>query len=207
MPTALRLPPSGIYALVNQESRKLYIGSSVRVPVRVKVHFRDLRFNRHHSDYLQRAFNREPQAFYPEVIEELPPVKALLLEREEFWMRFYGSWEGSLYNEARKPSSCLGVKHGDETRRKMSDAAKRYAETGRCRPVVQFDIAGNFVKYWPSVQAAETELFGARKGIADACGGRNTHCGGFQWRYADELILKPVGAKPPRRWRTSNADA
>ena len=54
---------SGIYALHNNKSGKVYIGQTKDLSRREKDHFRELRKGTHHNKYLQRAYNMESQLF------------------------------------------------------------------------------------------------------------------------------------------------
>lgn len=48
----------GIYKIVNLKNDKFYIGSTCNFRQRKNRHFNQLRKNKHHSIYLQRAFNK-----------------------------------------------------------------------------------------------------------------------------------------------------
>lgn len=116
----------GIYAIVNRGNGKVYIGSAVRLNHRWTEHRCNLEDGEHHSRYLQRAFNKTPDAFEVEVIEELPNAdKQKLLSREQFWMDFYRSYLPEHgYNISPNASSCQGIKRSPEFLEKIS-AAKR----------------------------------------------------------------------------------
>ncbi|MCB0128727.1 MAG: GIY-YIG nuclease family protein, partial [Caldilineaceae bacterium] len=48
----------GIYKIVNRTNNQYYLGSSVNIEKRYTQHISDLRGNRHHSLYLQRAYRK-----------------------------------------------------------------------------------------------------------------------------------------------------
>ena len=61
---AMHIPPNvnincGIYRIVNRRNGKFYIGSSKNLKKRRATHFRDLKKGVHHSEHLQRAWNKE----------------------------------------------------------------------------------------------------------------------------------------------------
>ncbi len=116
LPQPFHAPGSGIYAILNRNNGKIYIGSAVRMAHRWTCHRHDLSRQKHNSRYFQRAFNKEPQAFYIEVIEELPKAnKDTIIGREQFWIDFYKSYlPENGYNICPKAHSCQGVKHGPE---------------------------------------------------------------------------------------------
>lgn len=126
LPRPFCAPGSGIYAIVNRSNSKLYIGSAVGMNRRWCIHRLDLAENRHHSQHLQRAFNKSPDDFYIEVIEELPnATRETLVAREQFWMDFYQSYDRNLgYNISPTASSCKGIRHLPEYGRRISEAMK-----------------------------------------------------------------------------------
>ncbi len=51
------------------------------------------------------------------------------------------------------------------------------------KAVLQFDMQGNFIKEFPSMNEAQRQT-GIRQGsISHCCNGRYNHAGGFTWRY------------------------
>ena len=49
---------SGIYMILNVYNNKCYVGSTKNLYKRKNEHFRYLKNNKHHSDHLQRAYNK-----------------------------------------------------------------------------------------------------------------------------------------------------
>ena len=114
---------SGIYRIRNIASGKLYIGSSVNVKKRLEAHRRALIRGYHVNVKLQRAWNKHgAEAFEFSLIEIVPDVMRLI-EREQHWLdATSAAWVG--YNITPTAGSLLGMKHSEETRQKMSSAAK-----------------------------------------------------------------------------------
>lgn len=120
----------------------VYIGSSVNMHARYIRHLYDTENGS--LNYLHRALREFGfDAFDFDVIERLPKEK--LLEREEFWIRFFNSASLDGFNTRRKPTATYvrevseitrkriglvhkGRKASETTRKKMSVAAK---ERGR----------------------------------------------------------------------------
>lgn len=113
---------AGIYAIINRNNRKVYIGSAVCLRHRWSEHRHCLSRRNHNSRYFQRAFDKDPDAFYIEVIEELKsPDKTALLAREQFWIDFYKSYlPENGYNICPKAQSCQGIKRSHEFLQKVS---------------------------------------------------------------------------------------
>lgn len=51
------------------------------------------------------------------------------------------------------------------------------------RPVLQYDLLGNFIKEWPSAAKVEEELGIDHSHISRCCSGSRHTAGGFVWRY------------------------
>ena len=47
-----------IYKIENIVNKRIYIGSTKNYEKRKDTHFRTLRNNNHHNDFLQRSFNK-----------------------------------------------------------------------------------------------------------------------------------------------------
>lgn len=60
---------SGVYEIVNRENCKRYIGSSVNLLKRWRMHLWRLRNNSHHSATLQSAYNKYGEVFTFNVLE------------------------------------------------------------------------------------------------------------------------------------------
>ena len=76
----------GIYKIINLKTGKFYLGSSVNIAKRFAQHLCDLRGNRHHSIYLQRAFNKHGEGCLKFQVVELCD-KSFLKEREQAYLR------------------------------------------------------------------------------------------------------------------------
>lgn len=77
---------SGIYKIINKINSRSYIGSSVCIETRWKVHKNLLTKNVHWNDHLQRAWNKYGEEnFSFEVIEEVLD-RTRLLDREQHYL-------------------------------------------------------------------------------------------------------------------------
>lgn len=111
---------SAIYAIVNKTTRDMYVGSAVAVNRRWAAHRRALRDKCHHSQRLQRAFDKYgPDAFDWEIVQFVND-RTKLIDREQFWINFFAP----AYNMRPTANSPLGTTHSAETRAKMSAAHK-----------------------------------------------------------------------------------
>ena len=103
---------SGIYRIRNIIDDKGYIGSASYFNHRFIGHRTVLRKNKHHSIHLQRAWNKYGEdQFKFEIIEILEnPTKELLLQREQYWIDYYKSYDKYFgYNICKIAGSCKGI--------------------------------------------------------------------------------------------------
>lgn len=107
---------SGIYAILNFVSNKIYVGQAFNIQKRWKNHRIGLRLDQHANRYLQAAHNKDGQfSFIYYVLEEC--LIEDLDKREQLWMDFYKSYNREFgYNlNPTAGNSALGFKHSDET--------------------------------------------------------------------------------------------
>lgn len=118
----------GVYAIVNLENGKHYIGSTRSLKKRSKEHAYDLSSERHSSRILQNAWNKYgADAFRFDIIEVVEDVKEVLLEREQFWI----DQTIPYYNVARKAHSRAGIKCSEETIQKIREAKQNISDETR----------------------------------------------------------------------------
>lgn len=111
---------SGIYAILCVANEKMYIGSSQNIRNRLRTHINRLRKNAHRNDHLQNAWNLyEINSFRFEIVELCEIGK--LIEREQFHI----DSRENLFNLVMKAGSTIGYTHTEETRKLMSELAKK----------------------------------------------------------------------------------
>ena len=140
---------SGVYAIVNVENGKLYVGSSVHVEDRWKEHFRELQRGIHGNPYLQNAFNKcGPEAFSFHLLESVDDLESLYI-REQYWMdlsRSYVPQNG--YNISSTALGVLGDKNPakrPEVREKISRAHKGRVFTEEWKERISESLQGTRV--------------------------------------------------------------
>lgn len=108
----------GIYEIINTVTGKRYIGQSVDVYTRKRMHFCDLKKGGHFNSYLQRSFNKYGcGCFEFRVLEEVP--EDILDVKEQTWICFYKSNQNNFgYNS--ESGGSLNKRHSKATRQKIS---------------------------------------------------------------------------------------
>ena len=112
---------SGIYSIRNTVSGRRYIGSAINIRQRWHSHRSLLLNGIHHSKTLLRSWLKHGEtAFVFEVIEAVED-KSKLIEREQFWINEFNAADPKTgFNMSPTAGSCIGFRHSDATRKKMS---------------------------------------------------------------------------------------
>ena len=113
---------SGIYQILCIPTGKVYIGSAINIRKRWQDHASGLRAQRHHSRYLQRAWNKYGEtAFEFTIIEHVSA--AFLIEREQHWLDTLQSYKrNNGFNSYSIAGSPLGYTMSDESRQRISES-------------------------------------------------------------------------------------
>lgn len=80
-----------------------------------------------------------------------------------------------------KVENCI-KNHFKQGHEPWNKGAKGY-KTSRRKPVLQFDLQGNFIKEWESCLEAATEYNCSRNNIENACNKRSKTARGYKWEY------------------------
>ena len=112
----------GIYCISNCITGKKYIGKSIDVNTRYRQHLLKLRLGSHHSNHLQRAFDKYGEgSFVFGVIEECSTDD--LDSKEKYWIDYYDTYNNG-YNCALPNGKNNGHIFTDEDKQKHSIAMK-----------------------------------------------------------------------------------
>jgi group I intron endonuclease len=128
----------GIYIIRNVSNGKCYIGKSeTDIKKRWQAHLTLLNNNKHYNVYLQRAYNKYPESFEFDILENCSLEECD--EREKYWINKFNSYDRSYgYNltyggEGGLPTeetlekiriTSLGRTHSEEAKRKMAESKK-----------------------------------------------------------------------------------
>lgn len=110
----------GVYAIVNTVTGKMYIGSATDIKHRWYLHRRDLFKSRHHSEHLQRAWNKYGSDVFNFRLLEIIEDTSILISQEQYWLdRYHTHDKQHGYNISPTAGSPMGVRHTDEARAHM----------------------------------------------------------------------------------------
>lgn len=100
-----------VYRILNVINLNQYIGSTVNFNKRKQLHIKRLQSNKHHSPYLQNAWNKYGEDVFKFEIIETVSSKEILIAREQYYI----DNSNSVYNVCKIAGSSLGVKRRPET--------------------------------------------------------------------------------------------
>lgn len=218
---------SGIYIITNIVNNKSYIGSSLDYKQRIRQHKYSLRNNKHYNKHLQSSFNKygennftfnllelcsnliERETFYIYTKNVLNPLfgynKATNIKNTSGYIM-------SEYSRKKMSLAKKGIKMHPNTKKALVKANKEriyntsYLKTQEVKdkiskslmkPVLQHDLAGNFIKEWTSVKEASKFYNILPTNIASCSRGTRLKAGNYQWFYKinDEIPLKVLEYK------------
>lgn len=160
---------SGIYCILNLITGDDYIGSSEDIPSRFSAHRWLLNSNKHHSIYLQRAWNKYGgEAFIFFIIEK---ITESILATEQ------------IYLDKEKPSY------------NMSPLATRPVK--KTIEIHQYSSDGNYLKSFNGIREASRILNTSSGKLTDVLKGRKRSAAGYLWSYIkyNKITPKPVTNK------------
>lgn len=111
----------GVYLLQFSGTDKKYVGSSVNVKRRVKYHVADLRRGKHYNKHLQHVYCKYEnlEASILQIVDNPED----LISAEQYWIDTLDTHQSGL-NLSPKAYSCLGVRHTDAMKAKVSSIKK-----------------------------------------------------------------------------------
>lgn len=202
-----------IYSLKDPETNEIrYVGKTTNINTRLKAHITRSKHNKYHSArWVQSVLKR---GFRPiiELIEECNEEN--WVEKEKYWIAYYrelfdltnildggeGGFvktrEGSKWSDEQRKNNAIAriglrVNHTKEGNEKRKKGVIGYYNKYK-KPVLQYDLDGNFIKEWESAVDAGKELKISYSDINRSCKKENLTTAGFQWRYKNGDIKNQI---------------
>ena len=110
-----------VYEIRNLLTGKVYVGSSIQYETRKRRHLAKLIIGKHHSTHLQHSWDVYGEDNFEFGILEIVNNVDDLIGREQYYMDYFNSYDGNYgYNICKVAGSSIGIKHTEETKKKMS---------------------------------------------------------------------------------------
>lgn len=186
----------GIYKIVNTENGKIYIGQSINIKHRKNCHNYDLKNNRHKNPYLQKAYNKNPEAFKFEVLciceeKELNDLEIYYINKYKTTNAKYGynldkggNGAGRMSEETKKKISEAKKGNTAMVGKKLSDVWKKHLSEAQPHKKKVLCIETNIV--YESFAEASRKTGLNRTKIVSCCTGTRKSTGGYHFKYADK---------------------
>ncbi len=153
---------SAIYGIRHVESGRLYVGSAVNLFARWRQHRSQLNRGKHHSRHLQAAWCKYGADAFEFVVLETVPAPEHLLDRENFWIAKYMAADNRHgFNCCPSAGSQFGMRHSQETRKKMSDAHSGRQKTTEHQSAINASLKGRTLS-----DQCKKKLAAARRGTS-----------------------------------------
>lgn len=115
---------AGVYEIRNDRHGLRYIGSSVNLRRRWKFHLYCFRTGKHHSQRMQRTYDKYGEGIFTFHVLELCEQQLRLVAEQRWLDSTNAASRRDFYNASPTAGSNLGFAVSDETRKKMSKSQK-----------------------------------------------------------------------------------
>lgn len=149
-----------IYEIKNKLNNKCYIGVAKNFDKRIKKHFKELRYNKHHNSHLQNVYNKNGNVFECSILKIYDNIQEAFKNEAEFIEKYghYNIATGGFGGDTitnhpnkqvifKKVSNSLkgrdvgfgkGYSHSDETKKKIG-LANSGSNNGNCNRIFSKD--------------------------------------------------------------------
>lgn len=189
----------GVYKIRNKITNMIYVGSASAITNgksrsgfnrRFSHHFYRLQEGNHRNKILQNSWNKYGYSNFEFSIIEICNKEDCLI-REDYWIKKLKSSDRKFgYNICPTSLANYYPKSEDEIKNTINRLTGKKRPMSVVlkisKPLLQYDLDGNFIKEWVSVSEAHRILSIQRQDIGQCCLDRGKMAGGFQWRYKIE---------------------
>lgn len=180
----------GIYKIVC--NGKQYIGSSVNITQRLKVHVRTLRNKTHHNKTFQNLYNKyKEEQFEFCVLEECS--KDILIKREKYYIDLLKPYINHILDPIK-------IKRDKTYKLRLSKGLKKAYKDGLIvwnrKPIHKYSLDGKYLASFVSATHAIKSLGLTDPGSICSCArGETLSANGFRWSYNKLVKLESINYK------------
>jgi hypothetical protein len=205
---------TGIYKITNPKG-KIYVGQSVNIKRRF-THYKNLKEIKSQKKiyYSIKKYGYDQHKF--EILEICNRDE--LNEKEKHWIKFYDCCNTGLNISDGGEGSFGKLNKG---KKRSSKTKKKISETKRLNPrkttleminnfreispnkkeIFQYDLDGNFIRKYPSINEAARHLNIRNDGISACVRGKQTTAYKYQWFYTfQENVPSVKPSQKPKHW-------
>lgn len=158
----------GIYTIICNTSKKIYVGSSNNIHVRILKHKNELKLGKHRNPHLQYSYNKYgSDDFKYEILENCN--EEYLLYIESFWINILDTYNSNKGYNINNPL------HGGEPTLKKIDV---------------YSLDGALIKTYPSIKRVSSDLQVSNHSVSKVCVGKYKQTKGFVFRYHGDEFAK-----------------
>lgn len=189
----------GIYKLENLVNGKVYIGQSVDIEKRWKMHQWASTQETYNNNIIYRAILKYGwDNFSKEILEEVNEEE--LNQKEIYYIKKFNSYIGYKnnwgYNMTIGGGATTGLICSVETRKKISESQKGHkikestkqiwrAHKKGFKPVAQYDLNGNLIKIYDCITDATHDGYD-RDGIGKCCSSKQQTANKYMWKFVED---------------------
>ena len=159
----------GIYMLFNVYNNKCYVGSTNNFYRRKNEHFNYLRNNKHHSDHLQKAYNKYGEDKFIFIVLEECKIENFI-SREIFWIKIKNSLDSKYgYNIAIPQKNESLIPREETTLKKIVNSYNQFYKDNRIslEEFIQGKRAKDLLEKFGAQNKERTLVFNKNTGIKE----------------------------------------
>jgi len=196
-----------------------YIGKTTNMKKRLRSHINRSKYNKYHSAIWINSVIKKGLVPKIELIEECG--KNNWQERERYWIKYYSGlfdltnhleggeggatygrigipWSKQQYINNKKARFGLKINQNDKNGNRKKAIRKHFDSIKK--PILQYNLEGNFIKEWESAVDAGEKLNLSHSNITQVCKGNGYRCSEFMWIYKDGKVKIKIDKyiEPPK---------
>lgn len=149
-----------IYGIKNLINKKLYIGMTISFRQRKYKHLKDLRAGKHHSFYLQNAWNKYGEENFEFIIIDTNVSTSNIADKEAYYIKLYNTLNSDYGYNMQNPTGDFKPKHKDESvKQRISNTLKsKYIP----KPAYVLYFKTGVLEYYEDMRGISKDIIGKR---------------------------------------------
>lgn len=188
-----------IYVLTDENYQIRYVGKTIqKLEYRLKQHIRVAKTSKIKNHRINWINSLLSKGITPKIIQIDSCFWNKSAELEQYYIQYYTNLGNHLVNSTIGGEGVLGYKKSKNTINKLKTSLRK-----RSSPVYQYDMFGNFIKFWNNPPEAAEALNIKREGITRCLKKRRQSYKNFRWlSYIEEdpkLVIQNTNFNKPKK--------